>query len=383
MIRLLTAGESHGKAIIFILEGLPSGLEIDIDFINEELAQRQNFFGRGGRMKIEKDKVDVISGLRGGKTIGSPISFIIWNKDWENWKDIMEPIKKIPHSPVTRPRPGHADLSGIIKFLDKDIRNILERASARETAARVAAGAICKTFLKNFGIDIWGWVDEIGGIKAKWENFSLNEIKEKISKSSLLTPDKNAEKRMRDVIKEVKEKGDTVGGTFYIVIENPVPGLGSFIQWDLKLDALIAEAVMSIPAVKGVEIGDGFKLAGLRGSQAMDEIFFENGKFKRKTNHMGGIEGGISNGENIIIRAVMKPISTLKKPLHSIDINTKEETKSFVERGDVTAVPSCCIVAQSMTAFVISNEIKRKFGGDSMNELKANYDNYIKEVKKL
>ncbi|NOZ63560.1 MAG: chorismate synthase [Caldiserica bacterium] len=383
MIRFLSAGESHGRAVVFILEGIPAGFPLNFDFINKELTRRQNFFGRGGRMKIEKDRVEIIAGVRGGETLGSPLCFIIWNKDWENWKEIMHPIEKSSTPPVTRPRPGHADLAGIMKFLQGDIRNILERASARETAARVAAGAVCKLFLKGLGIDVWGWVEEIGGVKAKWASLTREEIKQRICESSLLTPDLQAEKEMQDAIEKAGREGDTLGGVFRVIVDNPPPGIGSFTQWDLRLDALLAQAVMSIPAVKGVEIGEGFRLGRLKGSEAMDEIFFENGKFKRNSNRMGGIEGGISNGEEILVRAVMKPIPTQKKPLSTVDIRTKEKVPSWVERGDVTAVPSCCVVAEAMVALTVSSEIRRKFGGDSWEELKSNYYKYLEKIKEL
>ncbi|MCD6219541.1 chorismate synthase [Candidatus Calescamantes bacterium] len=383
MIRFLSAGESHGRGVTFILEGIPAGFHLDFDFINKELARRQNFFGRGGRMKIEKDRVEIIGGVRGGKTLGSPLCFIIWNRDWENWKEVMHPIGKSSAVPLTRPRPGHADLAGIMKFLQSDIRNILERASARETAARVAAGAVCKLFLKELNIGILGWVEEIGGVKAEWKTLSKEEIRKRICNSSLLTPDPQAEKEMKNVIKKAEEEGYTLGGIFRVIVENPPPGLGSFTQWDLRLDALLAQALMSIPGVKGVEIGEGFELARREGSEAMDEIFFEKGKFRRRTNRMGGIEGGISNGEDIVLRAIMKPIPTQKKPLSTVDIHTKEKINSWVERGDTTAVPSCCVVAESMVALTISNEIKKKFGGDSWEELKSNYFRYLERIENL
>ncbi len=383
MIRFLSAGESHGRAVVFILEGIPAGFPLNFDFINKELARRQNFFGRGGRMKIEKDRVEIIAGVRGGEALGSPLCFIIWNKDWENWEEVMHPVEKSSTPPVTRPRPGHADLAGIMKFLQGDIRNILERASARETAARVAAGAVCKLFLQGLGMEVWGWVEEIGGVKAEWGSLSREEIKRRIYASSLLTPDPQAEKEMKSVIEKAGREGDTLGGVFRVIVDSPPPGLGSFTQWDLRLDALLAQAVMSIPAVKGVEIGEGFRLGRLRGSEAMDEIFFENGKFRRGSNRMGGTEGGISNGEEILVRAVMKPIPTQKKPLSTVDIRTKEQAGSWVERGDVTAVPSCCVVAEAMVALTVSNEIKRKFGGDSWEELRSNYHGYREKVEKL
>ncbi len=381
MIRFYTAGESHGQGLVVIIEGIPSGLSVDVEYINKELKKRQSFYGRGKRMLIEEDKVKIISGIRGGKTLGSPVSFFIENKDWENWREQMDPLKLSPHPPVSRPRPGHADLAGAFKFGVKDLRNISERASARETAARVAAGSLCKLLLQEFGINIWGWVEEIGGIKVPWEDMGREEIKVNLTRSDILCPDPEREKEIVALLKEIEKEGDTVGGKFVIVISGVPPGLGSFTQWEKRLDARLCFSLMSIPGIKGVEVGDGFSLSCKRGSEAMDEIFLKEGKIVRGSNHMGGIEGGISNGEDIILKAVMKPIPTLRKPLRSIDLISGEETKAQVERGDVCAVPSACVIGESMVAIEIASQLKEKFGGDSLKEMKANFNNYLNSLK--
>ncbi|MEW8998011.1 MAG: chorismate synthase [Thermoanaerobacter sp.] len=348
-MRYITAGESHGEALIAVIEGLPSNLLIDEEFINKELKRRQGGYGRGGRMAIEEDKVHVLSGIRNGKTIGSPLTLEIINKDYENWKN-----KKTPE--VTRPRPGHADLAGAIKYNQRDLRNILERSSARETAARVAVGSVAKLLLKELDIYVKSKVLEIGGVKA--------------------------EEKWRRTIDEAKSKGDTLGGIIEIVIEGVPVGLGSHVQWDRKLDALLAYHVMSVQAIKAVEIGLGFEAARKPGSLVHDEIYYDEERgFYRKTNNAGGIEGGISNGSPIVIKAAMKPIPTLLKPLTSIDINTKEEVKAAYERSDVTAVEAAACVLEAVCAWVIADECLKKFGGDSIEELKKNYDAYLEYVK--
>ncbi|ABY94425.1 MULTISPECIES: chorismate synthase [Thermoanaerobacter] len=348
-MRYITAGESHGEALIAVIEGLPSNLLIDEEFINKELKRRQGGYGRGGRMAIEEDKVHVLSGIRNGKTIGSPLTLEIINKDYENWKN-----KKTPE--VTRPRPGHADLAGAIKYNQRDLRNILERSSARETAARVAVGSVAKLLLKELDIYVKSKVLEIGGVKA--------------------------EEKWRRTIDEAKSKGDTLGGIIEIVIEGVPVGLGSHVQWDRKLDALLAYHVMSVQAIKAVEIGLGFEAARKPGSLVHDEIYYDEERgFYRKTNNAGGIEGGISNGSPIVIKAAMKPIPTLLKPLTSIDINTKEEVKAAYERSDVTAVEAAACVLEAVCAWVIADECLKKFGGDSIEELKKNYDAYLVYVK--
>jgi len=385
MIRYVTSGESHGKCLHAILEGIPAGLKLSEEDINRELERRQKGFGRGERMqKIEKDKVEITSGLRWGETIGSPITLVITNRDWENWKKLMSiyASDKEMKARMVRPRPGHADLAGALKYGREDLRDILERASARETAARVAVGAVCKKLLAEFVIKVVSMTEEIGGIQAVISKLNVEEI-EKVSESSpVRCPDKNAEKKMVEAIGKAEKTGDTLGGVFTVLVFNPPPGLGSHAQWDLKLDGRLAQALMSIPAVKGVEIGAGFVMAREPGSKVHDEIFYEAGRgYYRKTNNSGGIEGGISNGENIITRVAMKPLSSLKKPLKSIDMITKREVPAEVVRGDICAVPSAGVIGEAVVALEIARAMKEKFGGDSLKEMKANFTHYIEELK--
>ena len=360
MIRYVTSGESHGKCLTAILEGIPSGLKISEDDINGELARRQKGYGRGDRMKsIERDAVSITSGVRQGRTIGSPITVTIPNRDWENWKTIMSVSKTGGNNPeITRPRPGHADLAGILKFDSEEIRDILERSSARETAARVAVGSICKKFLSEFGIKTASWVNEIGGVKSKDVRLGIEEIIIMSELSQVRCLDKSAERAMIAAIEDAKSKGDTVGGIFTVLADGIPVGLGSHTQWDLKLDSRIAGAMMSLQAIKGVEIGRGFELARMPGSLAHDEIFYEKQKgFYRKTNNAGGIEGGISNGEQIVVRAAMKPIPSLTAPLRSVDINTKKPSKAQAVRSDVCAVPSAAVIGEAITAIEIAKAL--------------------------
>jgi chorismate synthase len=373
MLRYLTAGESHGKALVAILEGMPAGLKISTEFINEELKKRQAGYGRGDRMKIELDVVEIISGLRGNETIGSPIALLIKNRDAK--------INELPK--IHSPRPGHADLAGAMKYGRRDIRDILERSSARETAARVAVGALCKQLIAEFDIDIFSHVILLGGIEAHTSSLNFAEIKKIASTSLLRCADEAAEKLMREEIDKASSEGDTVGGIFEVVIIGHPPGLGSHVQWDRKIDARLAMAVMSIQAVKGVEIGAGFSFAKKRGSQVHDAITYKDGRFKRLINNTGGIEGGITNGEPIILRGVMKPIPTLRMPLESVDIATKEPTKATVERSDVCAVPSCAVIAEGVSAYEMADALLEKFGSDSMAEIKKNFQNYLKLLAKF
>lgn len=373
MLRYLTAGESHGKALLAILEGMPAGIRVSADFINSELKKRQSGYGRGDRMKIESDTAEILSGLRNGETIGSPISLLIKNTDSR-----IDELPKI-HSP----RPGHADLAGAMKYGRRDMRDILERSSARETAVRVAVGAVCKVLLAEFGIDIFSHVIHIGGIDAHTSSLSLADIKKKASGSILRCADKAAEKLMCEEIDKSSNEGDTLGGIFEIIITGQPAGIGSHVQWDRKLDARLAMAIMSIQAVKGVEIGSGFSLARRMGSKSHDEIIYRDGRFGRATNNAGGIEGGITNGEPVIVRAAMKPISTLKKPLKSVDIITKEVSAAVVERSDICAVPSASVVADGVCAFEVSALFLEKFGSDSLAEITKNYQNYMKMVEKF
>ena len=372
MLRYLTAGESHGKCLVAILEGLPAGLTISVKEIDQELARRQKGYGRGMRMKIEKDKVEILSGLRKGKTIGSPIALLVKNNDFK--------INVLP--PITSPRPGHADLAGALKFNTKDIRDVLERASARETAMRVAVGAICKSFLREFKVALISHVIKIGEVKAHAEQLSFSQIRQRIAKSFLNCADKTAEAKMIEEIDLAREEKDTLGGVFEIQAINLPIGLGSCASWERRLDAQLASALMSVPAVKAVEIGAGFYAASCRGSQVHDEILYAKGKgFVRRTNNAGGLEGGMTNGQPLILRCAMKPIATLKKPLASVDIRSKHPKGAVVERADVCAVPACAVVSEDMVAFCLTCAWLEKFAGDSLQETKRNYQGYLKQIK--
>lgn len=372
MLRFLTAGESHGEALIGILEGVPSGLKVDDSFINEELRRRQKGYGRGGRMEIEDDRAKILSGVRKGVTIGSPISFIIQNKDFS--------IDRLPE--ITNPRPGHADLAGILKYGFKDARSILERASARETAMRVAIGSICKLLLREVRIRILSHVVMIGGVESHTADLGFDQILKNISGSKLNCADHASEKLMMEEIDNARDKGDTVGGVFEVIIEGTPPGLGSYVTSDRRLDTQLAGAVMSIPAVKAVEIGNAIESAKKFGSDVHDEILYSKAKgFYRKTNNAGGIEGGVSNGENIVVRGYMKPLSTLMKGLDTVDIITKESVKAAAERSDVCAVPSAGVVGEAMCAFIITNALLEKSGGDTVSEIKRNLGAYLDTLK--
>ena len=388
IFRFLTSGESHGKCLNAIIEGVPAGIRINEDFINNELKRRQVGYGRGGRMTSETDKVKILSGVRLGKSIGSPICLEITNKDWENWTVSMsssdvektdENLSLIESVKIKNARPGHADLAGAIKYDHEDIRNILERSSARETAMRVAVGAIAKCILKEFDIDGISYVKQIGSVKS---NLAVNpfEVLSELEYNDLRVADKNIYQEMKDLIDKAKEEGDTLGGSFEVRFRNIPIGLGSHVHWDRKLDGLIAQAVMSIQAVKSVEIGLGKEVAERSGFNTHDEIFSENNKYIRKTNNAGGIEGGISNGEDIIVNASMKAIPTMRKPLNSVQIDTKENVEAHFERSDTCAVSACAVVAESMVAIVLADAMLEKFSHDSLNEMKANYNNYMTRV---
>ena len=377
IFRFLTSGESHGKCLNAIIEGVPAGIRINEDFINNELKRRQVGYGRGGRMTIETDKVKILSGVRLGKSIGSPICLEITNKDWENWTVSMsssdvektdENLSLIESVKIKNARPGHADLAGAIKYDHEDIRNILERSSARETAMRVAVGAIAKCILKEFDIDGISYVKQIGSVKS---NLAVNpfEVLSELEYNDLRVADKNIYQEMKDLMDKAKEEGDTLGGSFEVRFRNIPIGLGSHVHWDRKLDGLIAQAVMSIQAVKSVEIGLGKEVAERSGFNTHDEIFSENNKYIRKTNNAGGIEGGISNGEDIIVNASMKAIPTMRKPLNSVQIDTKENVEAHFERSDTCAVEACSVVAENRIACVLIDEFLMKFGGDSFDEL--------------
>jgi chorismate synthase len=381
-LRFLNAGESHGPALTAVLEGIPSNLRISSEYINKELVRRQSGYGRGGRMKIEKDRVEILSGVRFGYTLGSPITLMVKNKDWENWKDIMavegQPVDK---REIFNPRPGHADLSGGIKYGFYDLRNVLERASARETTTRVAVGAVCKQLLEDIGIKIGSYVVSIGELSLRDEiaGIPLKERFERAEKSEVRTPLPEEDEKFKKLIDLAREEGESLGGVFEVFATGVPVGLGSYVQWDRRLDGRIAQAMMSIQAMKGVEIGEGFRLAEKFGSQAHDEIFYDAEKgFYHKTNRAGGIEGGMTNGEPIIVRVAMKPIPTLmkKKSLRSVNIKTKEPFLAAKERSDVTAVPAAAVVGEAMLAFVLADAVLEKFGNDNWNEIKERVERY-------
>ncbi len=378
-MRILTAGESHGEYISAILEGFPKGVKVDEKFINQELKKRASGAGRGKRMSIESDKVNIISGLRNKITLGSPIAMLVKNKDAKisaQGKDSLPPLSV--------PRPSHADLAGALKYQETDIRNILERASARETVARVCIGAICKQFLLNFGIKIASFTLSVGGIVSGKHPKNIAEIVNKVKKSKLNCIDKDKEQLIIKEIDQAKKAGDSLGGIIELWIEGALPGLGSFMHFDRRLDAKFASYLMGIPAVKGVEVGLGFEYAKSRGSLVHDTISYIGGKgFTRKTNNSGGIEGGISTGLPIILRLAMKPIATLGKPLDSVNILTKRTEKAPVVRSDVCAVVACGLIAESMSAIALTESFLEKFGCDTLEEISSNYKNYLRRVKCL
>ena len=379
--KFVTAGESHGRGLIAIVEGMVAGLAINEDYIAHDLKRRQTGYGRGGRMKIEQDRAEIVSGVRHGLTIGSPISLLIWNRDWDNWRETMsvDPVKSV--EPITSPRPGHADLAGVIKYGTGDIRPILERASARETASRVAAGAVARRFLEEFDVTIHSRTISIGN---SWVEDNIEVDWKKVEDSPVRCADAGAEKEMIVAIDEAKEAGDTLGGLFELVATGVPVGLGSHVQWDYRIDGQIAQAIMSINAVKGVEMGAGFTLANIKGSEAHDiiepDLRNEVFPWRRPTNRAGGVEGGISNGEPIIVRAAMKPIATLGKPLSSLDLYTGKRTQAHYERSDICVVPAAGVIGEAMLAIVLANAMLKKFGGDSIKETLANYHNYIKSA---
>lgn len=382
MLRYLTSGESHGKSLISILDGIPANIELNIEEINYELEKRQGGYGRGGRMKIEKDKINILGGVRGKVTLGGPISIEIKNKDYENWVQYMNPMEDIDFETkkVDKVRPGHADLVGCLKYDLGDARNVLERSSARETASKVAVGAICKQVLKNFNIDFTSHVVQIGSVKDD-NKYEFDYIKENVDKSQVRCINKEIEKEIIKEIDKVKSEGDTLGGVVEIRVKNLIPGLGSYTQFDKKIDGELAMHLMSVQAIKGVEIGIGFEVANNPGSVVMDEVYYDNESgIKRNTNHLGGIEGGMTTGEELVIRCAMKPIPTLYKPLKSININTLESYSASIERSDNCAVPACSVVCENVVAFVICKYFLDKIGGDNLNDLKSNYNSYIKRL---
>lgn len=384
-----TAGESHGKGLVGIISNYPSGVPIKNTYIDYQLARRQKGYGRGGRMAIESDKVEIISGVRKGLSTGSPISFIIHNKDWVNWKDTMDP--NLPGLPADKeeilsdPRPGHADLPGIIKYRLGTIRDVIERSSARETAAKVCVGSFARVVLDYLGIEIFSYVNRIGNIFIDSDlDLDDKDMQEKIESSEVRCPDKEVSEKMKAEIDRVKKTGDSIGGSFKIIVCGAVIGLGSFTDWDKRLDARLSYAIMGIPAIKAIEIGQGIKAGSATGLNFHDEIYYsKNNGFYRKTNNAGGIEGGMTNGEDIIIGAVMKPIPTTTKGMKTVNIPTKDEAVSIKERSDTCAVPSAAVVGEAVVAIELLNSIQEKFGSDTLDEIKINLDNYKKYIKNL
>jgi chorismate synthase len=391
MLRFQTAGESHGQALVAILSGIPAGLGIDFEYVNRELKRRQGGYGRGGRMKIESDAAQFLSGVRHGQTIGSPITLLISNHDWENWKEALavadSPETRAKHKALTRPRPGHADLAGCLKYNFAEARYVLERASARETAARVAAGAVAKLFLREFGIEVASHVVSVGSVVLEEEPVAFEKVLALRATEEIVLGcvDAAVEARMKEEVDKALAARDTVGGTFEVIAHGVPPGLGSCAQWDERLDGQLAQALMSIQAVKAVEIGGGIQAAGRPGSQVHDEIGYdrENSRFTRKSNRAGGLEGGISNGEDVVVRGYVKPISTLRRPLESVDFTTKETATAAYERSDVCVVPAAGVVGEAMVALTIGRSFLEKFGGDSIVETKRNYSAYLEQVRQF
>lgn len=388
MLRFETAGESHGECLVATVTGLPAGIPISLEHINRELWRRQQGYGRGGRMKIETDQVQIVAGVRHSQTIGSPIAIIIQNKDWKNWTEAL-PVEDIDGAedkkkPVTRPRPGHADLAGCIKYNFTDARYILERASARETTARVAVGALAKAFLAEFGIGVLSHVIGVGSVRlareAAWEE--LAELSEK-NEVLLGCVDPKTEEQMKAVVDQAYRTGDTVGGVFEVVAHNVPPGLGSHITWDTRLDGRLAQAIVSMQAVKGVEVGFAAEGAAAFGSRVQDTIHYnrEERRFTRGANRAGGLEGGMTNGEDLLVRGLLKPISTLRRPLESVDLVTRETALAAYERSDVCVVPAAGVIGEAMVAIVLAQAFLEKFGGDSLQETRRNFEGYREQVR--
>jgi len=390
MLRYETAGESHGECLIATLTGLPAGIPISLDRINRELWRRQQGFGRGGRMKIETDRAHFVSGIRHSKTIGSPIAAILENKDWKNWTEAL-PVEDFAGSAekrkaVKRPRPGHVDLAGAIKYDFDDVRYILERASARETTSRVAIGALCKELLREFGIEILSHVTTVGHVHLQ-RHASFEELRTLAAKDDVLLGcvDAETEAQMKAVVDAAFRTGDTVGGVFEVVAHGMPPGVGSHIAWDTRLDGRLAQAIVSIQAVKGVEIGYAWEGATSFGSKVQDTIHYraETREFYRGANRAGGLEGGITNGQDVIVRGFLKPISTLRRPLESVDLDTREAVAAAYERSDIAVIPAAGVIGEAMVAFVLAQAFLEKFGGDSLRETRRNYDGYLDQVRKF
>lgn len=379
MLRYFTAGETHGKCLTAVIEGMPAGVPIDIGKINQALARRQKGYGRGGRMKIEKDTAQILSGVRGGYTLGSPITIQIENKDWKNWQEIMGAETAGGDKAVTCPRPGHADLSGGMKYNHHDLRNVLERASARETAARVAVGALVRQLLEQFDVEFFSHVVQIGSVKDDEADVLGKDFFARVSASPVGFASETAGEKAMQYIDDIKAKGESCGGVVETIVTGVPAGLGSYVHYDRKIDANLAMAVMSVQAIKGVEIGTGFAAAENMGSAVHDEIVYKKG-FQRRTNRAGGIEGGMTNGEPVVVRAAMKPIPTLYKPLETVELSDKSPKKASVERSDVCAVPACAVVVEAAVAFEITKFFLDKFNGDCLADVKAYYDCYMQRL---
>jgi chorismate synthase len=388
MLRFETAGESHGECLVATLTGLPAGVPVSLDYLDRQLWRRQQGFGRGGRMKIETDRVHIVSGVRHSQTVGSPIAILIENKDWKNWTGILPVEAKDAEAgnerPVQRPRPGHADLAGAIKYNFEEARHILERASARETAARVAVGGLAKTFLRQFGIEVLSHVVAVGPVRleraAAWEEIVALEQREEVLLGCV---DAETEARMKEAVDHAYRTGDTVGGVFEVVAHGLPIGLGSHIAWDTRLDGRLAQAVVSIQAVKGAEIGLAEEGAAAYGSAVQDTIHYDKPErvFQRGSNRAGGIEGGITNGQDVTVRGFLKPISTLRRPLESVDLTTRESAKAAYERSDVAVIPAAGVIGEAMVALVLAQAFLEKFGGDSLGETRRNFDGYAAQVR--
>lgn len=395
MLRYLTAGESHGQALVTIVEGMPAGVPVRAEAINQQLRRRQEGYGRGGRMKIERDEVRILSGVRHGETLGGPIALLVENRDWKNWEQVMNPAPadQLPGAgadelgrtrELTRPRPGHADLTGALKYLRRDARDILERASARETAMRVAAGTVARQLLECFGVRFTGHVVSIGPVQANLDGLSPEQIAAAAEPSPVRCADPKAAGQMVAEIDAAKRDGDSLGGVVEVIVTGLPPGLGSHVAWDRKLDGRLAQALMSVQAVKGVEIGLGFEAARRRGSRVHDEIYYANDKgFFRHTNGAGGLEAGMTNGQPLVVRVALKPIATLYTPLHTVDMLTKEGVEASVERSDTCAVPAGAVIAEAAVAFVLADAWLEKFGGDSLTEVRRNVEGYLAQVRRF
>jgi chorismate synthase len=388
-LRFYTAGESHGEALVAFLSGLPAGVRVDLEYVNRELKRRQGGYGRGGRMKIETDRAHIISGVRHGETIGSPVAVLLENRDWANWQDALavedRPVARAQYKPLSPPRPGHADLAGCLKYNYRDARFILERASARETTARVAAGALAKLLLETFGIEIASHVIAVGQVTLERTDVAFEQIRALREREEIVLGcvDPETEARMKAEVDVALKTRDSVGGVFEVIARGVPPGLGSCAQWDEKLDGQIAQAIMSIQAVKAVEIGTGVANAYAFGSRVHDPIRYDRAaaRFTRPSNRAGGLEGGITNGEDIVVRGYLKPISSLRQPLESVDLETKEPVKAAYERSDVCVVPAAGVVGEAMLALTLARAFLEKFGGDSVGETRRNLESYLEQVR--